>query len=87
MLRKRGGARRGCPPLDSPLKVAKEAVKENLNVFEKMKAISKAYTTKLECFVQEAVYHIMPELWLRKTFPGVVFANSNLPEHRYSPKS
>ena len=25
--------------------VAKEAVKENLNVFEKMKAISKAYTT------------------------------------------
>ena len=25
----------------------------------------------------------MPELWLRKTFPGVVFANSNLPENRY----
>ena len=41
---------------------AKEAVKENLNVFEKMKAISKAYTTKRECYIQEAVYHIMPEL-------------------------
>ena len=63
--------------------VAKEAVMENLNVFEKMKAISKAYTTKRECSVQEAVYHIMPELWLRKTFPRVVFANSNLPEDRY----
>ena len=25
----------------------------------------------------------MPELWLRKTFPGVIFANSNLPENRY----
>ena len=25
----------------------------------------------------------MPELWLRKTFPGVIFANSNLPEDRY----
>ena len=35
--------------------VAKEAVKENLNVFEKMKAISKAYTTKRECSVQEAL--------------------------------
>ena len=25
----------------------------------------------------------MPELWLRKTFPGVIFANSNLPENRF----
>ena len=25
----------------------------------------------------------MPESWLRKTFPGVIFANSNLPEDRY----
>ena len=25
----------------------------------------------------------MPELWLRKTFPKVSFANSNLPENRY----
>ena len=33
--------------------------------------------------VQEAVYQVMPELWLRKVFPAVVFANSNLPENRY----
>ena len=25
----------------------------------------------------------MPELWLRKCFPGVVFANTNMPEKRY----
>ena len=41
--------------------VAKEAVKENLNVFVKIKAISKAYISKRECSVREAVYHIMPE--------------------------
>ena len=23
----------------------------------------------------------MPELWLRKTFPAVVFANTNIPEN------
>ena len=62
---------------------AKEASDNNLNAFERMKSISKAYSTKRECSVQEAVYHIMPELWLRKTFPGVIFANSNLPEDRY----
>ena len=25
----------------------------------------------------------MPELWLRKTFPVVTFANTNLPNKRY----
>ena len=25
----------------------------------------------------------MPEFWLRKTFPKVVFPNSNMPEKRY----
>ena len=48
-----------------------------------MKSIARAYATKRECSVQEAVYHVMPELWLRKCSPGVLFANSNLPEHRY----
>ena len=62
--------------------VTKEAVKENLDVFEKI-SISRAYMTKGECSVQEAVYHIMPELWLRETFPHVAFAKSNLPEDRY----
>ena len=36
-----------------------------------------------ECSIQVVVYLVMPKLWLRKSFPGVVFANSNLPENRY----
>ena len=35
-----------------------------------------------ECSVQ-AVYHIMPELWLRKIFSALVFAKTNLPENRF----
>ena len=38
---------------------------------------------KRECSVQEAVYHIMPELWLRKTFLAVVLAKTNIPEKRF----
>ena len=63
---------------------AKEAASYGKDKLEVMKSIARAYATKRECSVQEAVYHIMPELWLRKTFPGVIFANSNLPENRYS---
>ena len=33
-----------------------------------MKAIARAYATKRECSVQEAVYLVIPELWLRKIF-------------------
>ena len=28
------------------------------------------------------VYHVLPGQWLRITFPGVIFANSNIPEKR-----
>ena len=62
---------------------AAEASRMNLNNQDQMKAIARAYITKRECSIQEAVYHIMPELWLRKTFPRVTFANSNLPENRF----
>ena len=44
--------------------VAKDAFNRGVSDYEKMKAIAKAYTTKRECSVQEAVYLIMPELWL-----------------------
>ena len=60
-----------------------EAVTQNKEKFEQTKAIARAYITKIGCYVQEAVYHIIPELWLRKMCPGVLFANSNLPENRY----
>ena len=52
---------------------AKEASTLKLNSFEQIKSISKAYSTERECSVQKAVYHAMPELCLRKTFPGVIY--------------
>ena len=57
---------------------AKEAFNSNKTNLEQMKSIARAYATKRECSVQEAVYLLLPELWLRKTFPGVIFANSKV---------
>ena len=62
---------------------AREAFKSNKTNIEQMISVARAYATKRECSVQETVYILMPELWLRKTFPGVIFANSNLPENRF----
>ena len=47
-----------------------------------MKAIAKAYLSNRECFVQEARYHILPEMKLRKIFPAYYFVNTNPPEDR-----
>lgn len=47
-----------------------------------MQSIAQACSMKRECSVQEQKYHIMPELWLWKTFPVVIFAHINLPEKR-----
>ena len=62
---------------------AREALAGNKSDCEKMKAIARAYATKRECSVQEAVYLVMPELLLRKMFPAVIFLNSNMLEKRY----
>ena len=62
---------------------AKEAMKSNISAYEQMKSIARAYITKCECSIQEAVYHVMPELWLRKSYPTVIFINTNLPEKRF----
>ena len=48
-----------------------------------MKSAAKAYVNKTECSIQECIYHILPGQWLRKTFPSVIFANSNVPEKRF----
>ena len=61
----------------------KEAMKSNKSAYEQMKSIARAYITKRECSVQEAVYHVIPELWLRKAYPTVIFINTNLPEKRF----
>ena len=49
-----------------------------------MKAIAKVHSTNRESSVQDDVYLILPELWLRKTFPKGIFLNSNMPEKRYT---
>ena len=71
---------------DKRSEAMKQAVKDAINGkksdFERMKVIARAYATKRECSVQEAVYLVMPELWLRKTFPKVLFLNSNIPKKR-----
>ena len=61
----------------------KEGWENKSNYYDQMKLIARAYPSKKECSVQDAVYHIMQELWLRKVFPLVLFANTNLPENRY----
>ena len=63
--------------------VAKEASVSGKSNFEKMRAVARAYSTKREWSVQEAVYLVVPELWLRKTLPKVIFLNSNIPEKHY----
>ena len=61
---------------------AKEAIEDNLDNYQQMTSVAPAYSSKKECSVQESVCRFMPELWLRKIFPGVIYANSNLPEKR-----
>ena len=57
---------------------AKEAGMSGKTELEKMRTIAKVYSKKSECSVQEAVYLLVPELWLRKTFPKAIFLNSNV---------
>ena len=60
----------------------KEVLEKGASYYEQMKTIAHAYSSKRECSLQEATYHIMPELWLRKDFPAVVNVNGNVPEKR-----
>ena len=79
-----------CPNLK--VSVMKQAMKQavwnafmkKLNNYEQMKLVASNYINKRESSIQECVYHILPSLRLRKTFPGVIFANSNMPEKRFS---
>ena len=61
---------------------AKEAFENNMHHHNTMKTIANAYFSNGECSVQEAVYHILPKLKLRRIFPVVCFVNRNPPEER-----
>ena len=60
-----------------------ESIEKRQNNFDQMRAIALAYASNRECSVQEAVYHCLPELWLRNVFPRVIYANNNLPKKRF----
>ena len=44
--------------------------------------MAKAYLSNRECYVEEPVYHILPDLRLRRIFPAVYFVDTNPPEER-----
>ena len=60
----------------------KESLEKGAGSYEQMKSVTHAYASKRECSPKEAAYQIMPVLWLRKVFPGVLYVNSNIPEKR-----
>ena len=62
-------------------KVSQES--ENLGYEDRMRKLAIAFLSHRQCSLQEAVFQVMPELWLRKTYPAVTFANSNFPEKRF----
>ena len=61
---------------------AKEAYENNLHHHDTMKTIAKTCLSSRGCSVQEAVYHVLPELKVRRIFPAVHFLNTNLQEER-----
>ena len=69
---------------ESSLAMKKAAEESNdLSYEDQMKKLAIAFLSNRQCSLQEAVYQLMPELWLRKTFPSVMFANTNLPNKRF----
>ena len=61
---------------------AKKAFENNMHYHDTIKIIAKAYLSNPECFVHEAVYHILPELKLRRMFLAVHFVNEDLSDQR-----
>ena len=47
-----------------------------------MKTIAEAYISNRECSAQDAVYHTLPKLKLKRIFTAVYFVNTNPPEER-----
>ena len=58
----------------------KEAFEDKLDNYKQMKSVGQTCVNKRERIIQEYVYRVLSGQWLRKTFPGVIFANSNIPE-------
>ena len=57
-----------------------ESMESGTGSYEQIKSIAHAYASKRGCSLQKAIYQVMSELLLWKIFPGVLFANINIPE-------
>ena len=55
---------------------------KKLDNYEQIETAVCAYTNKREWVIQEYVSYILSSQWLKKIFPGVVFANSNFLEKK-----
>ena len=62
--------------------VTEEAYENNMHHHDTMKAIAKAYSSNWQCSVQEAVYHILPLLKLRKIVLAFYFVHKNPSQER-----
>ena len=62
--------------------LVKEAFENNMHHNDTMMKIAKSYLSNWQCFIQEAVYHVLPELKLRIIFSTIYFVNTNHPEKR-----
>ena len=50
----------------------------NLNAREAMHKLASSYSSSRQVSLQEAMSHSLPEIWLRKCFPGTVFVNTRI---------
>ena len=58
----------------------RDAFEKELKNHEQIESVANVYLNKRECSLQKCVYQVLPRQWLRKIFPGVIFAKSNIPE-------
>ena len=54
----------------------------NLYARESMHKLASSYSSSKQNFLQEAVYHNLPELWLTKSFPRRIFVNTGITSKR-----
>ena len=67
---------------ESLKQAAKEIKNQHLNVCDGMTKIAYSFISLCQLSIQEAVYNVLPDLWLRKFSPGISFINTNLPDNR-----
>ena len=61
---------------------SKEIKSQNLDARQATKKISAAYSSSPQISLQEAVWHCLPELYMRKCFPKTIYINTSIPNER-----